>query len=850
MNAARAVLVCALAAVAAPAQTVIDVNRGTVHGAGNSAKARLDALCGLLDAGALDAETAAVAMGATDERLAAAAVAIVRHQLFPLPPELFAALDRAPRAAGRFLAELAIAPRPAAAAWVTQWMGAPERTPEERCLALAARGTAFTSDDAKGFLDAMLAGAASDGWHAALAVLPANLADGLLGKLHQALLAEKLTLEQLLAVCDRMSPAGVQRLLGLAVMLPPPSAHAVLRHVHSTQPAVLRERIAAVLDGTGAVEELWLPFAGPLLDRGARRERVRALLAPSLPATTRQLAFEALVDAQVVDAAELEFAIGEEDQAIRLQRVAYLLDKALDALPDAVLLQWLVTDVGLADAVLAELPRRRALGAELSRHLFTQLQQAGTIDGRFFRPAAQAVVAHGDEAAVRALWPLVRLSAAFDEFVITVVVRKAPFGRQLLAEDLRAEPVGVTAAVRAAHRREAALGLAMLGDRSALPDIVRDADACTADFLRRCAALGTPLEPDLAHRLLDLLRVPRLAVSPDDAARWREVTPRAKRPIDDVVAFELFAWAATAVGDASISERLRHFAAAPAATDVLRDLQAEVLAPLARGALRPQLVAELRASLAAGPLDARSEALATAVLDSMASPLDADSLRLCADLVLVPPRVDRDGEAERVARGADGRSGFRLVAAVAHRLRGADPAAVETAFAAAAAEACAAAGGPGATATRARALFVALVRDPDVRFAVGYGLLPWLQAIDVGQHEVWPVLVAAWWSTVRAFERGDLAAAAGAPGLAVRLLHEPIGDPDLRRDLLGERDPGAGSDPFAALACLPHRIAHAVAVAAGDSQAAAEALARVREFAGRDAATLATLPSSVLETPR
>ena len=59
MNAARAVVVCALVALAVPAQTFLDVNRGTVWDAGKSTEARLGALGVLLMAGGLDAETAA-----------------------------------------------------------------------------------------------------------------------------------------------------------------------------------------------------------------------------------------------------------------------------------------------------------------------------------------------------------------------------------------------------------------------------------------------------------------------------------------------------------------------------------------------------------------------------------------------------------------------------------------------------------------------------------------------------------------------------------------------------------------------------------------------------------------------
>jgi hypothetical protein len=66
---------------------------------------------------------------------------------------------------------------------------------------------------------------------------------------------------------------------------------------------------------------------------------------------------------------------------------------------------------------------------------------------------------------------------------------------------------------------------------------------------------------------------------------------------------------------------------------------------------------------------------------------------------------------------------------------------------------------------------------------------------------------------------------------------------------LGERDPGAGVDPFAALAAEPHRHARARATANGDAAAAAAAAALVREFAGHDRRTHASL-STDKEPPR
>jgi hypothetical protein len=65
------------------------------------------------------------------------------------------------------------------------------------------------------------------------------------------------------------------------------------------------------------------------------------------------------------------------------------------------------------------------------------------------------------------------------------------------------------------------------------------------------------------------------------------------------------------------------------------------------------------------------------------------------------------------------------------------------------------------------------------------------------------------------------------------------------RWLCGERDPLAGSDPWAALAAMPWRCDLQLAIAKGDAAGVAAATAAVREFAGHDAATLASLPAVV-----
>ncbi|MFO0314455.1 MAG: hypothetical protein ACK539_14650 [Planctomycetota bacterium] len=844
-SALRAGALAALMTAGAAAQDVLSVNRGAARDADAPADERIGALHLLVMAGGLDPATGVAALAAADERVALAAAALVRHRV-ALDDAWFAALDANAAASRRLLDELAIAPRPSADAWLARWASRPERGADDRCRALAGRSGDWSTADRDAFLEALLADPAGDGVAAARRVLPARLADGLVGRLHLELAAGRLPLDEALRVFDRLSPQGVRALLGLALQLPEPACATLLRHVHDQRPELVVERVAAALDdAANPVDARWLPYASPLLATPARSGRVSALLGD---AAARDEAFAALLAARVVAPAVLAFAAPVDDADAARSRIARLLDRAIDAVPAATLRDWLARGDGVGETVALFLPRRRELDPELARDLFVRLQQAGTVDGRFCRPAALAVVGGGDEEIVRALWPLVRTTADDAPFVEALVGRRpaAPFALLLLRSDAEQPAVGLTPAERDERRWRALHGAAALGDVAAVPQLVAVARSLPADLVRRCAALPGPLPPGPAHALLDAVGVPRYAPAGDDGVRGKVVEPEA--PAADLgSALELLAWAPRGGDDATVAARLLAFWRDPSLPAALRDLQPEVAPAVLRGPLGAPLRAELRARLAAGPLDAAAEALAFALVEALAEPLDADALALCAQIVFAMPRADRAGEAARAARWPDGRGGFALVGAVAQRLRGAAPDAVAAAFAAAAQAACADPAGAAASAARARALLVATGRSPAVRAAFLPAIAPWLWTVPVDQG-VWPALVAAWATTTAAFDRGDLGGARVGLGIALRLLHESIGDPDLRRDLLGERDPGAGVDPHAALACLPHRIAYMAAVTAGDASAAARARDDWREFAGRDAATIAALPEQRPET--
>jgi hypothetical protein len=819
-----AALAMVLLAAATVAQTASDVQRAAVHDGELPAAERIGYLVQLQSRGELDVPTALAALVAPDAAVAEAAAAIVRHQWRELPAELFAGLAAQPAAARVLLHQLAIAPRPSAATWAERWGQSAGRSLDDRCLALAARGTPLTADDTKLLLETLAAGQVGDGWFAALAVLPPAVADASLGRLHRVLLQTPAAFDAALPWFDRLSPRGVRQLLGLAVLLPPSTGAALLARIHERAPELVLERVRAAAAQAGQFDPLWLPYTGSLLGDPALQQRVLALLAPGGDEAVRLLAFQALVEARVVAAPVLAFV--DESGQHGLGRVRPLLDRAIDRLPAARLLDWLHRDATWATVVVQALARRPQLEPDLERFLLTELQQARAVEGHFLQPAAAVLLRTGSPAALAAVWPLVRTSAQAEEFVAALLRRPGPLPAERLLLEL-AEPL--PAVISPEHQRwldTIDLALVTTGDRRGLERLVQRAPAASPGFLRRCTHHATPLPKPLAQQLLDVVFGPN--------------------PPPPATAAEMVAWAATS-GEAAVTERLLPLWTAPADDERGLELQDAALRLLVLGPQRPRLLAELRTALLAGPLPERLEPLGFELIGSMPTPLGADDLALLTELLLLQPRTDPQREAELAKRWPDGTSGFPLVAAVAQRLRGTEPARIEAAFGAAAAAAAADARSSAIAPSRLLVALRTLQVEPAVQRALGSALVP-LVGTRV-QHPALDAVLAAL-RLPALLAQGEFAAARPLAALARDWL---LGRPDQRgnaRLFVGERDPGAGVDPWAALSAMPWRCELALAQAAGDANAIAAAAAAVREFAGRDTATLAVLPPSVPESVR
>ena len=815
-----------------------------VADAARSTDERLDALVALQDRGALSPALAARAMGDADDDVARAAAAIVRHEWRELPPALFAGLDRSPRAARVFLRELAQAPRPAAVAWVAGRCG-PEVARDDRLLALAAGGGALQGEAADLVLQSVLDGDITDGARAALALLPARSADRLLGKLHAALQGESVDVLRAPPLLDRLSPEGLRQLLGLIVSLPDERALALCDHLQLRAPQLLAERVAAALDDPTPLSTCWLPHAGPHLGGPARRERLEALLADADEAMARrEHAFTGLLAARVVTAAMLDFASDVDTvRSERQLRVRRLLDAAVEAIPKDVLLRWLDTDEQQALRVVQALSRRRGLEPELGQRLARDLLAATTADGQYLAAAAFALVQRGDEASLRAAWPVLRRSSRFEDLADGLARRPEAYAAALLRSELAAlaaEPAAAgdpaDGATRERHRAAIALALATRGDAEAVQQLVAGAASASPGFVRRCAHHVPVLPPVAARQLLAAAGVAAdgLAASALDAERRVEIV----------------AWAAGSVADAEVAAAMATLwrqptpplpagdgAAEPAdqpADELLAELRDVALRALMASPRRADLVAELRAAIAAGPLPAPMLPLPYEALGTMPTPLGADDLRLCAELLLWPACTDRARDADAAARFPDGTGGFPLVVAIAQRLRGASPDAVDAAFAAVLADLAAEPRLASLVPQRLLVFWRTLTIEPPLLQKLGERLAPLLRSDDRALRGPADRFLGD-----ARLRRGEPAVEAMRAAIA-GLLRLPSQRAHARV-FLGERDPGAGIDPWAALSAQPYvAMAHA-AVATRDASALQAALLGIREFAGHDAGALATL---------
>jgi hypothetical protein len=782
-------------------------------------------------------------LGGKRESEARTVAAIVRHEWAELPDALFDGLDEDPRAARRFLEELARAPRPQAHAWVLRQSEARHaRSYDHRLLALAARAEPLGRDEAALLLESLQHERPGDGFYFACSYLTPKVADGLVGRVHAALMqgvpepqAEGQpsgpTVASLTPLLDRLSRRGLKSLLGLAMTLPPAVAHKLLRHVHDTRPELVEERLEAALDGRIPLEPQWLAFAPKRIDRPERVQRVLAVLRDADDQDDRDFAFEALLEAGAIDAEVLEVATDGES----IPRIRRIIARSANEIPVDYVVRWLGSTPEVSGAMAQALARRPQLEPEIQRTLLAMLDDVEQADRFTPLHLVTALVHGGDATALERVWPLVLGSTAWRDLLDRVGRRTEPFVyERLLASLEQQRGLEVQEDRQERHQQQLdvlRLQLVARGDRRELDALVAHAPSRDATFVRRCRNYAESLT---AEQGASLVRAAFASEDPEQAG-------------------ELLEWAAVAQPQATAASLWSFWNDPPDDDSADRVPAVEDLFEIAMRLLmatdrREDLLAQLRAAIVAGPLDDQLASLPYEALNGMPEPLHASDLRLCCDLLLRVPIADPEAERRQVRRWPDGTFGFPLVRAIANRLRTADEVEAELVFGEVVEELRGSPGCASISRQRLKVFWRALSRQPSLQRALGRvtaRLWTHTQADDdVGEG------AAIWLQAHDAELRGEHATAERLYRLAGReLLRLPSRRAEVRW-LLGDRNPAGGDDPFAALAAAPYRMRLLAARAAGNDRLAAEAAAMVREFAGHDAATRATVDLTTEESGR
>lgn len=819
----RAVLAAAVLLGAVRAQDPAEVNN----------RALAQALCDAQDRGELTVAAAVAAMASKSHFVASTAASIVRHEWQELPEELFAALRESPRAARHFLEELVIAPRPQAAAWVaTQTTALGKRSLDHRLMALAARGKPLTKDEALLLLEAAKKNDVGDGFYYAASYVPEKVAGRMIGAIHQGLSQETLAVNQLGPLLDRLSLRGTKSLLGLAVTLSEAVAHRLLRHVYESQPELVQARVAAALDGKIPLDSQWLDFARGLLDRKERVERVVKILLESDSGEDRARAFDLLLAEGKLDQRSLE-ATRDSGTERDLRR---LIGRAVNQLPSSFVIDCLEGSPQVSEEMARALTARTVLEPAIQKQLLAMLDGFGAADNHTPLYAVTALVRKGDAPALKTIWPLVMGSTSWRDLLYRLGQREEPFAYEMmLAEITAAQTPAPDMAAAELERQQQKLDMVRLllvgrGDRRELDTLVANAPKRRAIFVRRCRHYADKLSVKHQNALFDA----------------------ALRCEDPEIGSELLEWAATTPDggkqSAAIADRLWQLWTDPPEIDMVEILQDTAMRLLASGPKRADLLAELRAASAKGPLPEPLKSLPYELLNRMAQPMTEDDVSLCAELLLKLPLEDAKGEQRRVRRWPDGTSGFPLVAAIANRLRGADLGIVDQVFAGMVDEL---AGDPrcaNISRQRLKVFWRALAFETDLQLLLGR-VTSQLWIFHDGEDAVGDA--AGMWFQAQLHEHnGDFARAEQLYRTAGRELWRLPSMRGEARWLLGERNPTAGQDPLAALAAAPYRVALLAAQKVGDQLAIRKASTLLREFAGHDRYSLATLNETPLESGR
>ncbi|MFT4511942.1 MAG: hypothetical protein ACI91B_000625 [Planctomycetota bacterium] len=782
------------------------------------------AICRAQDLGKLTPLEAVAKLAGSNESVARTVAAIVRHQWAELSQDFFTYLTANPKAAYRFLEELARAPRPAAEQWVReQSVARPNRSLNHRLLAFAALGKPLGKPEALVLLEALRNKQVDDGAYFAAPLLPKKVADGMLGRLHQGLMQGDITVADAGPLLDRLSARGIKSLIGLAVSLPQATARGLMRYVFEVRPKLVQERVAAALDGRVPLDPLLLGFASKLLTSQERIDRVVAVLRDGESIEERGIAFEVLLLAQAIDETVLELAIDDES-VIELSRIIIM---ASTKLPASYVVDWLVHSPDVALAMSRALVLRPQLEEVVQKQLLDILDGLGAADSHTPLYAVTALVQGGNAQSLKVVWPLVINSVAWRDLLNRLGRRTEPFVYEIILTELQSEANQKAPDSDAAEMlRQCKLDVLRLllvsqGDRRELDTLVKNAPNRDSNFVRKCRQYATKLSDVQVQSLFDAALV---AGDPD-------------------VASELLEWVVAVQPDA-IGERLWLLWSQPPEVEAVEELLEVAMRLLVTGQKREPLLAQLRDAMAKGALPDKLSSLPYEALNSMAEPLHVSDLTLCAEMVLKMPLEDAEGEQRRIKRWPDGTVGFPLISAIGSRLRTADPVIVEQVFATMVEELQGDPRCSNISRQRLKVFWRSLAFNPELQRLIGH-LTSQLWVFHDGDDPVSDG-AAIWLQALHSEHEGNFGQAERLYSQAIRELLRLPSSRGEARWLLGDRDTAGGDDPVAQLSASPYRMRLLAAKKAGDQQAITIASNLVREFAGHDRETLATLSSTAV----
>ena len=809
----RAVVVALALASFALAQTdgkrIADLE-ATVRDASREATARVAALSALQGARDLDSAVLAEALSSGVPTLSACAAAILRHEWLQWPSEILDAANASTSGMRALMQELALAPRPSLASWVE---GACRNDdPSVRALALAARVAPPSREEASWLLARL---AADDDRTPSLAVqrIEAAVADRLVGELHGHLAGGAVP-SRVVEFCDRLSPKGLEQLVGVASTLEVEVAAPFLDLLALRKSPALQETMRAMVDGEIPADPVLVRRAGSLLTDEDRRARASAWMRSAVEAPRDEraqalglAAFEAALDANHVDDAALAFARAGGES--RLRR---LLDGGAEwpeGVGDADDGSWLLVVKALARRGI---PLPADLDARARVFLDERLADAAAQSD--LRVVTQALARLANESAL----PLLVRACAKDAECARAAVdalldRKDPVGAVML-ESLLAD-----------LRATGAEGYAPAADVVDLVQLergTRNSDDARFDALFERLA---QCKPRTIERIASAC--PQLS-----DARWRQV----------LAAFD----AATGTAKERISRHLTMCPLDDAVVALRRAHAAETDTDLKLSFYERRLRTKDRTELVASGRGAfgvdvdRDDDFVFAVLATMGKPLADADLQFLDWLMFDAPGKD-PREASR-AKDPRSRGAFPESAAVANVLLR-DPDNGARAFTSAASRVANAAS-LGGSRRRYVELWEALQRDAVLLDRIGRATASFVLAIP--DASLRGEAAASLYAAREASARGEHEEAGRRYGRAIAgLLRDPEDESEARIHL-GVRAPLEGHDPHAALAAQPFLCR---ARAATDPAQARAALAIAAELAGRDRGALEAI-DAILKTLR